>query len=1285
MRLQRLDLHAFGHLQGVCLDLSAPAAGLTVVAGRNEAGKSTSRRAILAVLFGIPNSCPDDYAVGRKQLRVGCLITSACGDRLEVARQGLPGRSLVDGTGKLVEPEVLSELLGGVDQRLYERLFAFDHDGLRTGSEALLDAGGELGPLLFGTSLGHSVTTVFRELDKRAEQLFKPRGTTQAVTEPLGRYRDLIKQAKQHRVPTRDWDRLQSELTEAEDVVRALDKECRQARVLRSRLERARRVLPLLARRRELLGQLRAVEHAGPLAPPSWADRAKEAFKSFDRARLAHKGALGRVRDLTDSLDEIEVHHGVLERAARIEDLLEKLGAHKKGRDDLPRLRGQLQEAEARVTVLLGQLGLAADDGRVVTEADLQTVETRATEHAKLVAALEQAEDELGKAKESVNQSQKHLDALPQPEEVGGLERAVEPARSLVDRERDLASPRATLAAKRQEAEALAGRLDLAGRSLGEVAALQVPSAQAIADEQARRELLAADLDNLATEGERLLGERRKIDEQIAEIVSRPGLPDTERLARAREHREDGWRIVRAGFETKSLDQQAALAWAGTKPIADAYEEAVRDADDAADERYDHASDLGTLEQLRRQLVALSGSEAALAQRKDELDARASQALQEWAASWSPVGVSARSAKDMSVWREEHQRLLAVIADIRQLETELGAEEELLANHKLALMQALVSSGHEPSGPLLEHMVVQADQLISEAKFLTDARRAAERDLRRAAEELPGRGRAVADRRERLRGWQASWETALAPLGLGGGTLPEAASASARAWRALPAARKEAEGFRARIDGIQRDMNAFADSVGEAAAGLVEGAERDPVAVLEELRTLLSQTRRAETRRETLAEQLDHSRREARQAKSDYEQAEKHLADLREEAGLADEVELVEVADRSADAGSLRAKIDELEQQVLGDGGGRTLDEVETELAEIGLGGDEIDAELASLIMGIDGLEQQSNEATLRLGGIQQDIRAIGGSEEAADYEQEAHAELAAAAAAAAEHARVALAAEVLRRVVARYAERHRGPMVERASELFSRLTSESFSELITDVDGTRHLLYARRRNGEVLEISQLSDGTRDQLYLALRIAGIDHHLGRLTEPLPVVFDDVLVNFDDRRAAAGLHVLAELGERTQVLLFTHHESVVEAAEAALGADHLAVARIPDRPMDLAPFVTDRARELEMLSDGTPGGRTSGNGATAPPRAVDGRGAGVRTNPRSPRAPEPIDRAAEAVLEVLRSASRPLGKAEILELSRVPAERWAPTIRHLIATDQVVQDGQKKGARYHVPD
>ena len=69
-----------------------------------------------------------------------------------------------------------------------------------------------------------------------------------------------------------------------------------------------------------------------------------------------------------------------------------------------------------------------------------------------------------------------------------------------------------------------------------------------------------------------------------------------------------------------------------------------------------------------------------------------------------------------------------------------------------------------------------------------------------------------------------------------------------------------------------------------------------------------------------------------------------------------------------------------------------------------------------------------------------------------------------------------------------------------------------------------------------------LSLGTRQQLYLSLRIALLltATNVGRA---LPVLCDDILVNFDDERRAQAATALAELAQHRQVILFTCHSDV----------------------------------------------------------------------------------------------------------------------------------------------
>ena len=104
-----------------------------------------------------------------------------------------------------------------------------------------------------------------------------------------------------------------------------------------------------------------------------------------------------------------------------------------------------------------------------------------------------------------------------------------------------------------------------------------------------------------------------------------------------------------------------------------------------------------------------------------------------------------------------------------------------------------------------------------------------------------------------------------------------------------------------------------------------------------------------------------------------------------------------------------------------------------------------------------------------------------------------------------------------------------------RTQEIFSRLTGERYEELSL----SRELTASLRRSGEGVAHPDLlvSRGTRDQLYLALRLA-----LCAMTspgeEPCPIVLDDALVTFDDERLGLALDYLRELSQQRQILLFT---------------------------------------------------------------------------------------------------------------------------------------------------
>ncbi len=104
--------------------------------------------------------------------------------------------------------------------------------------------------------------------------------------------------------------------------------------------------------------------------------------------------------------------------------------------------------------------------------------------------------------------------------------------------------------------------------------------------------------------------------------------------------------------------------------------------------------------------------------------------------------------------------------------------------------------------------------------------------------------------------------------------------------------------------------------------------------------------------------------------------------------------------------------------------------------------------------------------------------------------------------------------------------------IAKRAQELFGKLTDGRYEKVMLAEDLSIHIS-AQEEN--TLRSSQWrSEGTVDQLYLALRLAVAEE----LTPDAPLVLDDAMVRFDDTRLATALHILTEMAENKQVILFT---------------------------------------------------------------------------------------------------------------------------------------------------
>ena len=137
---------------------------------------------------------------------------------------------------------------------------------------------------------------------------------------------------------------------------------------------------------------------------------------------------------------------------------------------------------------------------------------------------------------------------------------------------------------------------------------------------------------------------------------------------------------------------------------------------------------------------------------------------------------------------------------------------------------------------------------------------------------------------------------------------------------------------------------------------------------------------------------------------------------------------------------------------------------------------------------------------------------------------------------------------------VSRYEEERQPEVIRSAQEAFAAMTGGRYVKLIKSMDDDE--LHVRDRDGNDRTVEQLSRGTREQLYLAMRLGLIEQY-EKNAEPLPVIMDDILVNFDDERGPLAIHALADFAKERQVIVMTCHERAREMYKQA-GARELTV-------------------------------------------------------------------------------------------------------------------------------
>ena len=1148
MRIARFDLLRYGKFTDRSLTLPRTDQDFHFIVGPNEAGKSTLRAAIQDLLFGIETRSRYNFLHPHHEMRLGARLERD-GDQdagpLDFIRLKARNNTLKTPEGATLAEDALIPFLGQVDRHFFDQMFGLDHQRLVAGGEQILNAANDIGRILFQAAAGIGGLGEIREqLEQEADRLWsKRKSDNREYYQASAQLEQAKADLDRATVRAKDWlaarERvadLQADLDRAGAACQILEQE-------RDRLQRVWRIATPLANLRDREARLATLGPV-PTLPEEAGAQLAQAEREIALASQSLQLHEAQVADLTARRDALHPDPAILERAAEIEALVEqrqRLGNHER---DIGRRLEEVRVLWQQVQDGARQLGWPDEEeaalvqrlpGRLVRSA----IRDLLRRQEALAQTLASAEETILARQGELQGIDADLADLPVTQPPPALAEALTTARDLGDTRRQQQQLDV-------QVERLTRDLDRALLALGEghpglerLRGLALPAPPEIAD--------------LLQRGATLAATAAKLADDLRDLRAEEG-----RLALAcRQYRAAHRPVTLAEVRERRAERDAT--WAGIKAgdlvlaeTADRFEQDIASADALADQRHDKAQEAAELQARLDRLEQCQQEARELEARAQAHDRALAGHRQDWEEQSARLGLAGLPLGRVEAWRAAREGVLRAAEALEEAGARRDDFARRVAAANLALAEALGPLAAAGEAPDLAALLRLAEEVVTSAHQAAERRQLLVKQKVRAEATLVENRRRRAEADQALAAWGTELRHNLALAHLPAATSPGALQEALDLFEEMHGnLEKIRELRRNRIDMMRRDLADFAEAARALAGGLDPSLlpqAADAIAL--DLGRRLKQEAEAAQERARLEAALTEATEAARADRARIALAQASLDPLRRRLPPGADLEaLREAIQRSDLRRQLGAEREQFLAQLLKDGDGLDPGALEAERAGIDILA--IPARLSALRAEIDQLVGQRNQWTADLRVAEANLERIAGQDEAAQAEARRQEALARMGNAVERFIRVHTAAKLLRWSIERFREHKQGPLLARASDIFRGLTAGALERLQVDYDTQPPTLFGQRPNGLRVHIQGMSEGTRDQLYLALRLAALELHL-RQTPALPFIADDLFINYDNGRARAGFAALANLSRLTQVIFLSHHHHLVDLASDVFG-------------------------------------------------------------------------------------------------------------------------------------
>ena len=1143
MRINSLDLIRYGIFTDRSVKLPKAERDFHVIVGPNEAGKSTLRSAIQDLLYGIPKNTVHAFLHPMPDMRLRAAIEHGS-NMLEFQRAKGNRQTLRGLSDEPLPDSVIDTYLGATDRNFFAKMFGLSHERLVEGGHSILSASDDLGQILFQTAAGIGSLGAVREaLEAEADKLWSKRRSGDRAyyiaADELERATAALKSAT---VRTKDWAKAYAEQAELEGAYADARNRHTAIKARRSLLERVRRVTPHLKALDDVAVEIAKIGDVPDLpitAAKTLADAERDsvnALVDIDRYSTLEKEARSALADI--KIDDV-----IRECSVEVTDLNERRLQYRAHGSDIAKRQAEVDAQWAIAVRLAAQLSWDASSealvhGRMPTLAVRTSLSRLLRDHGSLQQALLSAEEAENAKVTEIARANAAMAELPTAETPTGLQAPLTQAQKLgdfveVSRERQVSV---------KKCEALA---DKAFAGLGSwkcdvvmLQAMTVPSADII--KSFVQERLSDDVEakSAAARFQDLNSQIQQLHLEMEQfrVVHRP--ITREDLLNSRKERDSTWDFIKSNV--------AALP----SKVAD-YEKLIVDADALADTRHDKIQQAAELQSKQQKIQRLELDRDTTEGNLRRLAERSLARKAKWEGLAIECGLPKLAFQAAAQWLEARISALEASDALSEAKRSVAAHEIAVASARDTLAKALGEFGKLGEEKALDVLMLEADQIVKEILDARGQRRTLIKQIADAENVLISLEQKVVGAKAQYEEWKVSWSKTLSLAGIGTQDDLGLVEGYLEVLKQIESALTSMQNTRAeRINTMRADLEAYSHNARDLVLRVSHNqANLSPDEIALELSHRLAAANEVHSEAKRLQSALESAHAKCLEATSRRQKGQAMITPLLNLAKVTTNAALAEVIAKSDKQRDLLSNSAALEKSIRAGGDGLSIDQLRTDVAAV----DETTllAEIDSLTSQDEALINQLSELSAQRQTATAAVDAIGGSADAARAEGQRQEALAKMADAVERYLKVHTGAKLLKWSIEQYREAKQDPMLFLASTIFAQLTLGSFERLTVDFDSEPLKLQGRRHNGTAVDIEGMSDGTRDQLYLALRLAALDMHLEQ-GHVLPFIADDLFINFDDDRSQAGLVALGELAKKTQVIFLTHHEHLLPLVRNVFG-------------------------------------------------------------------------------------------------------------------------------------